>query len=166
MTRREDETLSIENRIGIINQHYPVDLLVSIHVNSSIKASASGIETLCLDDCLFSSCADFLDAECKSVVHALRKKKYYQSNLLAKTLQIHTIGCAKKRYQNVADRGIKHVVSRLLFGVEVPGALIEVGFLSNKNEASFLHQPHYQELLARGIARGIESFFDKNQSTL
>ena len=49
----------------------------------------------------------------------------------------------------------------IMKNVEIPIALVECGFLSNKNEASKLVQDEYQDKLAWGIFNGIMDYFNK-----
>jgi len=41
----------------------------------------------------------------------------------------------------------------------VPAAMVEVGFLSNEKERLRLHEPSYQETLAKAISMGLADFF-------
>ena len=41
----------------------------------------------------------------------------------------------------------------------MPAVLIEIGFLSNEEEASLLKTDHYRQQIANGIAQGIEDYF-------
>lgn len=45
--------------------------------------------------------------------------------------------------------------------LKIPTALVECGFLSNEAEEAKLKTLEYQELLAKGIKQGIDSFFGK-----
>ncbi len=45
--------------------------------------------------------------------------------------------------------------------VDIPLAIVECGFLSNKEEAARLIQDEYQDRLAYGIFTGINSYFNK-----
>lgn len=44
----------------------------------------------------------------------------------------------------------------------MPSILIEVGYISHPKESKRLYNRYYQELLAKGIANGIDSYFLKN----
>ena len=48
----------------------------------------------------------------------------------------------------------------IMKNVEIPIALVECGFLSNKNEANKLVQDDYQDKLAWGIFNGIMDYFN------
>ena len=55
------------------------------------------------------------------------------------------------------DRKVKHSVSQVLLGVQMPVILVEVGFLSHPKESLLLNDAHYQSCIARGICDGILS---------
>ena len=44
----------------------------------------------------------------------------------------------------------------------IPGVLVEVGFLTSKREASLLTDPQYQQKLATQIAKGLAYHFSQN----
>jgi len=75
---------------------------------------------------------------------------YYKKTLYA---------MCKKQNLSVVDRSVKYAVAQMLLGIDIPGALIEVGFLTNKKEARLLGNSNYQKILARGIVRGIVLYF-------
>lgn len=47
----------------------------------------------------------------------------------------------------------------VLTAPEIPSVLIELGCLSNPQEARLLMQPAYQDKLARGLVRAVEGYF-------
>jgi len=64
------------------------------------------------------------------------------------------------------DRKIKPKNDVYLFkGNDIPGALVECGFLSNLEEEQLLKQDHYQEKLAWCIFCGIVRYLEKEDNT-
>ena len=59
----------------------------------------------------------------------------------------------------VVDNGVSPANFYVLVHNDVPSALIEMGYLSNPAEALRLMNNSYQNLLARGIAKGILNYF-------
>jgi N-acetylmuramoyl-L-alanine amidase len=43
----------------------------------------------------------------------------------------------------------------------MPSVLIELGFISNRDEARAMAQPEFQQQAARSIARAVEAFFGR-----
>lgn len=61
------------------------------------------------------------------------------------------------------DRQYKKLDDHYLYNrVEIPGVLIEAGFISNTNERYLLNQEDYQEKIAKSIKEGLILFFQQN----
>ncbi len=105
------------------------DIFVSIHVNSG---GGTGIETWMMSNGPESA----------------------KSKTLADNLQAEMVGQTKANNRGVKD-GNLHVNRES----NMPSALVEVGFIDNKTEASKLAQKSYKEKLATGIANGIKKYF-------
>jgi len=159
MTRSCDTSVPLEKRIEAINQKIKADLLISIHANSAASCRASGIETFCLRPSLFTTAQRVHDSKCRIVINKCREIQYKKSEHLAKLIQNITVAAAKKVNPAVISRGVKFAVARMLLGIDFPGALIEVGFVTHEQEASLLKTDAYQSVIARGICTGILSYF-------
>lgn len=133
------------------------DLFVSIHANGSVKETVSGIETYWAPQTLLKSEMHDVDDQTKKILSKIGQKRDTASKLLASSVHTNVLGQAKKFY-NVKDRSIKESISQVLLGTDMPAALIELGFLSNKEETQFLMQLEYQQAVAQGICAGIESY--------
>jgi N-acetylmuramoyl-L-alanine amidase len=59
----------------------------------------------------------------------------------------------------VIDKGVRPANFYVLRNSDVPAILVEVGFLTNRNEALRLTDKSYQDQLAAGIAKGILRYF-------
>jgi len=55
-----------------------------------------------------------------------------------------------------ACRGLKRAGFRVLVGTKMPAALVELGYLTHRDEAAQLTTASYRQRLAEGIAEGIE----------
>ncbi|SMB85114.1 N-acetylmuramoyl-L-alanine amidase [Desulfonispora thiosulfatigenes DSM 11270] len=134
MTRDDDFDVDFKDRSGIANKNV-ADLFVSIHANSANPA-ASGVE----------------------VWYNSKDKKYSSgddSKYLAKTLseEISKATEANNRGPKVGNGLI------VLKPTESASVLIEVGFLSNAEEAEKLQQEEYQNKVVGAIIRGIDKYF-------
>ena len=58
-------------------------------------------------------------------------------------------------HDEVIDRKVKHSVTQVLLGAQMPAVLVEVGFVSHKKEAALLGDYQYQNRIAQGICDGI-----------
>jgi len=59
------------------------------------------------------------------------------------------------------DRGVRTARFYVLRNTAMPAILVEVGFVTGAIDAPRLRDPDHQELLARGIARGILEYVDR-----
>jgi len=71
---------------------------------------------------------------------------------------------AASRYKNFRNLGVKHAPMRVLVEAEMPGILIETGFISNAKESTRLKNAAYQQLLAGAIADGIHEFLTSSKT--
>jgi N-acetylmuramoyl-L-alanine amidase len=58
----------------------------------------------------------------------------------------------------IADRGVKQAPFVVLTGATMPAALVEIGFLSNPEEAQRLLLPEFQNEVAAALAEGIVEY--------
>ena len=125
MTRENDQFLSPEQRVKFINEKVP-DMVISIHCNSADNLDASGVEVL-----------------------------YNTKNEESKELSSQCLGEIIKSTKQVNRGLIKGDNIYIVRNSNVPIALIEVGFLSNKEELNYLLKEENQERIAKGIVNGI-----------
>jgi N-acetylmuramoyl-L-alanine amidase len=59
---------------------------------------------------------------------------------------------------NAVDRGVQQAPFVVLMGARMPAILVEIGFLSNSQEAKKLSQSSYQQQIAEAITQGIADF--------
>ena len=61
------------------------------------------------------------------------------------------------------NRGVKQAGFQVLWGATMPNVLIEVGFITNKEEANNLSSSQYQNKIANGIVNAIIIYKDKHE---
>jgi len=110
------------------------DVVVSIHMNSFTDPKYHGAQTFYPPSSI-------------------------DSERLAKNIQNALIEVCDNSNRRTALVKKEQIV--LLRDIKVPTVIIECGFLSNKEEEAKLKTLEYQELLARGIKKGIDDFFGK-----
>lgn len=152
LTRAQDNAVALDSRTAFINLKKP-DLYVSIHANSSSKNVAQGLETFCLEDRLFKHIRG------TDQFQEYMQMLYERSNRLGSVIQQHLLAYMGQEGYQLCDGKVHHAVSQLLLGTNVPGVLIEIGYLSNPDEASYLVDASYQQKIAQGICEGITAFF-------
>jgi len=148
LTRHDDQFIPLDQRTHFANMHTQAGLFVSLHANHASNSSANGIETYYMHYNLLTGWDEG------------SKVSRYLLNAASANLatQVHTnILAAVKKY-HINDRKVKQSVSQVLLGVEMPAILVELGFISNLQEAQLLDSQDYQQALAAGIAKGINAY--------
>lgn len=168
LTRRRDIFIPLEQRTAIANMKR-ADLFVSVHVNSSPRRRAYGIETYYLNfasdeeamrvAALENAASTRSLSELQDLLKGiLLNTKLEESRRLAEEVQRHLVQTVKRRYRPVRDRGVRTAPFVVLIGTQMPAILVEIGFISNPMEKRRLEDPKYLDLVAEGIARGIKAY--------
>ena len=136
-----DEVSSLTKRVNIAN-NANADFFISIHHNSAV-AEAKGIETY------YSSKSQ--DAEFGG---------NFDSNRLEKSKQMATdIDNAIANKLNLKNRGAKDSALKVCMNTKMPAVLVEVGFITNKEEAARCANSSNQQNVAKAIAEVISKNF-------
>ena len=176
LTRDEDRLVGLDERTAIAN-HNRADLFVSIHLNSSPRVDAKGAETYFLssdatDDQARTTAAlenrdhvagtnDALrgggSASLDLVLWDLAQNQYLaESSGLAESVQ---------RYLNeltgTRDRGVRQAPVRVLMGATMPAILVEVGFISNRDEEARFRSMGYRSQVVDALGGAIREYLDQ-----
>lgn len=167
-TRDRDIFVELQQRANIANR-VKADLFISIHTNSATNRSAYGTETYTLglarteenlrvakrensvilleDD--FSKRYEGFDpnsTESYIMFEFLQDKHLEQSINLASSIQRQFKNSAKR-----VDRGVRQAGFLVLRNTGMPSVLIEVGYISNRNEEAYLASEKGQLQMAKSI---------------
>lgn len=167
LTRNQDVTLPLEDRTAFANTK-EADLFVSIHVNAAPSPRLCGLETYFLNlaaDEESMRVAARENATSQRSISDLQvilkdlmlSSKINESNRLAHVLHRELVGGVRKHHE-VEDLKVKQAPFYVLIGARMPAVLTEIGFLTNPQEHQRLTNPAYRELLAGGIARGVNAY--------
>lgn len=174
-TRKTDVFIELKERANISNKAN-ADLFVSIHCNGVKNQEPFGTETFVMG--LTRNATNLEVAKKENSVITLEtdyKIKYSgfdpnnpQSLAGLKILQEEnleqSITLASKiqdNFTNVLDRknrGVKQAPIWVLDATVMPGVLVELGFLSNKTEGTYVNSEKGQDELAKAIADGIINY--------
>ena len=177
-TRKTDVFIPLYNRSKIANDKH-ADLFISIHCNSSDNKSANGVETFVmglhksessLDVARKENAAMLLEKDYQNkygdfnpnspesyVIFSLYSSAYLQSSVqLASKVQKNLLKCTHFR-----DRQVQQAGFWVLHKVAMPSILVELCFISNKNEEAQLLDPTFQKALAASICNAFIEY--KNQ---
>jgi len=173
MTRKSDRFLKLRQRTKIADKKNAA-VFISIHANSVPKKKRNrihGIETFFLQNTRDAKSQRIAARENKSVLKGTTKlsqnviidsvlcgPKIVESNKLAISVQRRMITNLRTKYSGVKDNGVRHAPFWVLVGASRPSILVEVGYISHPRERKRLFTPKYQELVAKGIAEGVDSY--------
>ena len=179
-TRETDVFVPLWKRTKLANQ---VDgkLFISIHANASAKnKSVYGFETFLLRTGKIDDAVDVAERE-NSVIQMEQQTHQYtnfkdENYILASITQNSFMKESEKfavlvqkhlkNSINSKDRGVKQAGFHVLVGASMPNVLIEVGFLSNKQESKKLEKAKYRKVLANAIFKAIEEFVAINNNII
>ena len=179
MTRSTDRFLKLSQRTKIADKKGAV-AFISIHANSVPKRrrnTAHGIETFFLQNTRDAksqriarreNAAVLKDAGTNLSKHViidsvLNGPKIIESNKLAIDVQRHIISTVRKKYSGVKDGGVRHAPFYVLVGASRPSILVEVGYISHPRERKRLFTAKYQNLIANGIADGVNNYLNNRK---
>lgn len=146
LSRKDDQFLSLQQRCEMASEK-PIDAFVSVHVNASENASAEGVEVYMVPN------KGALSVNGTTLPEGPSISQYYltTSTRLAFAVQRQLLSLE----ECPVDRGVRHAYFRVVRDTPAPAILAEIGFLSNKKEATRLMQPTYRQAIAKAIANGI-----------
>lgn len=178
MTRSDDRFLPLEERVSLVNRSEAC-FFVSVHCNASNNRSARGIEVYYPSDPMGkvmekpgaerallpgdddeSPEMQSILSESPTVLDLMRAENREESAGLARA-----ISGSLKRDLGIKNRGGKEASYFVLKNADKPAVLIELGFLSNEEEASRLADPREQDHLAGLVAEGIISYKEEYERT-
>jgi len=174
MTRKRDRFLKLPQRTRIADKKN-AKVFISIHANSVPKRKRNkvqGVETFFLQTTRDAKSQRIAARENRAVLKGagskLSKKvivdsvlngpKIVQSNKLAIDVQRRIMTNLHSRYKGVRDGGVRHAPFWVLVGASRPSILVEVGYISHPRERKRLFTARYQELIAKGIAEGVDNY--------
>lgn len=180
-TRKNDTFIELVNRPKVANK-INAHLFVSIHCNSVSNQTPSGTETFVMGLSRSDMNLEVAKSENSVILLEDNYKTTYQGFDPKKPETL--LGLEMKKEENLSSsielasaiqdnfthnlsrksRGIKQQPLWVLDAAVMPGVLIELGFLSNKEEGEFLNSEEGQHKMAKQIAKAIlkykREFFD------
>lgn len=172
LTRDQDRFVPLRERTRMANEA-GADLFISIHTNAAPRNSrARGMETYFLSEArtdwaravaarenasirfeLPDTSLARLD-EVSLILHDLAQSEFLkESSRLAEAIQEACIPLVK-----IPDRGVQQAGFFVLHGAFMPAVLVEVAFISNREEERLLKGSSFRQRLAQGIYEGIKRF--------
>ena len=129
-TRAEDTTVFLRPRVTLANE-VDCDYFISVHCNSNTLSSPHGSEVL------------FYDTEMKGV----------KSKDLAAVFAEELGGVIPLRQRGIIMKKPEDLF--IMDNAKIPTVLIEVGYMSNRNDMDYLSNAENRKTVAQGIYNGI-----------
>jgi len=164
MTREADYFIPLSGRPAIANR-LGADLFVSVHINANRNRRVSGIEVYYPRVSVVSSSAQWPpDVSASEVAIPSATVKEILWDLVLGRTRVHSRKVALSICRSMRDGlqvsclGTKPARFVVLREAWMPAVLVEVGYVSNRDEARRLASTGYREALAQAIANGIVSY--------
>ncbi len=139
---------------------------MSIHANASRNRSARGVESYLLN---FASTPDAAAVAAREnasstltmshlndlVKQIALNSKLDESRDLARHVQTSMVRKLRPSNQQLRDLGVKQAPFVVLVGASMPSVLVEVSFLTNKQEGRLLGTGAYRQRIAEALLDGI-----------
>ena len=177
-TRTTDKTLGadlasdLQARADIAN-NAGGDLFISIHANAAPRAtSVRGVETLIMgetpkeqrynENALYESnredLIDMSDERTAAIVRAYIQNLQFTYGEYSMAIA----RCIQKSYAKAGrnSRGVKRQLLRVLYATDMPGALTEIGFMTNAQELAYMKSDKGQNEIASSIYRAVREYSD------
>ena len=177
LSRTGDYFIPLRKRIELAKKN-KADIFISIHADSSKNKKASGISVFSLSDVASDKEAQRLAKKENEVDKILGLKESIKDPLiygsLIKMFQRESMNDSSILAKNIisnlketklaVNRGHRFAGFAVLKSYDIPSVLIEIGFLSNKQEEKKMLNNIYMKNLSQGLANAIESYLtDKSR---
>ena len=142
---------------------YSADLFISLHCNAWPGGSAKGVETYFLSPAKTEWDADVARKE-NAGVGAAEDLDFILWDLVQNAYIQESATLAEEVQERLAadlgmeNRGVKQAGFRVLVGAFMPAILVELGFVTNRQDASRLSDPSFYEDAAEAMAEAIVAF--------
>ena len=176
LTRNNDTFIKVMDRTILANEKN-ADLFISVHTNAVPKEKANevdGVETFFLSPARSERAKRVAELENKTDIRemsnsskdvfleSLNRPRITASHKFAIDVQAGILQSTRSKYKDIKDSGVREGPFWVLVGAQMPSILVELGYISHPTESKRLYDKDYQQLLANGIANGVDSYFSKN----
>lgn len=175
LTRSTDVFLTLQERADFVNKHN-ADLFICIHTNSADNKQVSGAETFTLgldkresnlDVAMRENSVMMLEDDYQTKyqgfdpnsVESYIMFEFMQDQYIDKSLQFASL--VQQQFSGKlhrADRGVRQAAFWVLHKSACPSVLIEMGFISNREEEKFLVSSKGQDDIAQAVYVAFSSY--------
>lgn len=180
-TRNKDVFVNLNERARIANRA-KADLFISIHTNAAKNRAANGMETFTLgvskskenmEVAMLENSVILLEDDYEKKYEGFDPNStdsYIMFEFMKDQYMDRSINCAELIQQNMIaasnrnNRGVRQAGFLVLRATTMPSVLIELGFISNKEEEKFLNNSENQTKVCKAIYQAFANYkhnFDK-----
>jgi N-acetylmuramoyl-L-alanine amidase len=169
LTREGDAALGLDERAAVANNN-KADLFISLHANASVRAVAAGAQVFYLS-------LEELGDEARRAAGAPRETlpvfgggsrdievvawRFAQARHIEQSaLFARTVEAALRARVTMSARPLQQAPLRALVGANMPAVLIEIGFMTNPQQAAQLQSDEYQNAIVQAVVDGVIQFRD------
>lgn len=176
LTRNSDIFIPLRDRVKIARRHN-ADLFMSIHADSALNRSAKGLSVYTLsENASDKEAAALAERENKADVIAglnLVEHSKEVSDILINLAQRETMNRSSefasfmvkemKKSVNLVANTHRFAGFAVLKAPDIPAVLLEMGYLSNRQEEKLLQQKSYRKQLADSAVEAVDKYFENMQ---
>ncbi|GMO58301.1 MAG: hypothetical protein Ta2D_04040 [Rickettsiales bacterium] len=176
LTRDSDVYVELMDRVDFARKHRS-DLFVSIHADSTTNKSARGLSIYTLSQIASDTrTAKLAQKENKAdIISGANLYGNYQDtiNILVDLSRIKTMNNSKKfagyLEQELKNKNVRSLSKNMrkfanfavLTGADTPSILLEIGFISNKEEERLIRNSIYRDKIITSLENAIKRYFKK-----
>ena len=144
LTRDDDRTMSLDDRVGVRQQPSSADVFLSIHANSAVRPAMKGAEVYY---------ADRRTRRCRGAQESRGARRFARAR--RRHSRHRSDSCGRRRRRAISNnrprspassnrrcaprvemspRAVQQAPFRVLVGANMPAALVEIGYLSNAEQ--------------------------------
>lgn len=172
LVRQNDVFIKLRNRVQIA-RNYQADLFISLHADSHTNSSTRGLSVYTLSEkSSDKEAAALAEKENKSDIIAgldLKEENAEVSNILIDLARRETLNYSslfaelliEKLQQKVSllRRSHRFAGFAVLKSPDTPSVLVEMGYLSNRQEEALLMQSAYRKKLGLSVKEALDKYF-------
>lgn len=165
LTRNRDVFATLEERVEIANNielnKKEAVIYISIHANASLNTKAEGFEVWYLPETYRRNVLDkeaLKTGNLDSIINAIKEEEF---SIESKLLASHILNNLHSGIGEVSsNRGLKEETWFVVRKARMASVLIEMGFITHKEESLRMSDPVYLKKIAEGIYNGINNFIE------
>jgi N-acetylmuramoyl-L-alanine amidase len=168
LTRIDDRFIALEDRTAIANAE-EADLFISLHMNASPNPEARGVETYYLDNTTDEASLRLAARENSTSRKNVSDLQFILSDMtqnlkledsvsLAHRLQSSVVGTLSSHLREVKDLGVKKALFYVLVGARMPSVLVEMFFITHREEGRAMSHDKLQDAMADALFDGIQEY--------